>query len=272
MPLSNTVSVVTGSGRGIGRAMATALAQSGSAVAVLARTRPEVDETVALIESEGGRAAAWTVDVTNATNVESTITAIEEKLGPVSLLVNNAGTGLGSGRLWETDPGEWWRGVEVNLRGPYNFCRSLVPRMIDRKSGRIVNVATHLAMNPVPLATAYSCSKAGLLRMSDSLAASLRDYGIPVFAISPGFVWTSMTRRAVEEAKRLDPNHKGVPDRDAFPPELAANLVVRLASGEADALTGRYFHVRDDFDALLRDANRIERDDLLALRFTEWNN
>lgn len=268
--LSNTVSIVTGSGRGIGRAIAIALAEAGSAVAVLARSRSEIDETVALIENAGGRAAAWTVDVTNREEVDSVVSTIEAKLGPITLLVNNAGMSKGSGPLWEADPDEWWQTVEINLRGPYHFCRAVVPRMVKRKSGRIVNVATHLAMGPAPLATAYSCSKAGLMHLSDSLAASVKDHGIQVFAISPGFVWTAMTRRVVDEMERLDPGFDGIPDEASFPPELAAKLVERLASGEADALTGRYFHVKDDFDAILKDAKRIESDDLLALRFTEW--
>jgi NAD(P)-dependent dehydrogenase (short-subunit alcohol dehydrogenase family) len=100
------------------------------------------------------------------------------------------------------------------------------------------------------------------VRLTDSLAESVREHGVSVFAISPGFVLTAMTQRAAENRPRSAPS---------FPPEAGAALVLDLASGRADALTGRYFHVRDDLDAILRDAERVAGEDLLTLRFRPWN-
>jgi NAD(P)-dependent dehydrogenase (short-subunit alcohol dehydrogenase family) len=269
--LDGTASIVTGGGRGIGRTLARALADAGSTVAVLGRSRPGLDDPVSLLEEAGGRAAAWSVDVTEGKRVEEVISQIEDTLGPISLLVNNAGDGGGSGPLWETDPDEWWRVMEVNVRGPYLFSRFVLPRMLERGSGRIINVASNVAIQPVPLASAYSCSKTALLRFTDSLALAVRDSNIQVFAISHGWVWTEMTRGAVEVMKANIPGFEGIPDSETSPPEAAAKLVVQLASGKADELTGRYIHVTQDLDDLVANARTIEAEDLLTLRFSDWN-
>ena len=270
MSLQGGVSIVTGGGRGIGRVVAKTLAAAGSNVMVVARSSGELDETVTQIEATGGRARAWTADVTDATQVEGVVRQIEDSVGPVSLLINNAGNGRGGGPLWETDPEEWWRVVEVNLRGPYLFSRYVLPGMVERGAGRIINVASHAGIRPTPFAAAYSSSKAALLRFNDCLAAEVHGKGIQVFAISPGWVWTAMTEHAASEMKRLIPGFTGIPDSDTSPPEYAAELIMRLAKGEADALSGRYIHVTDDFDAAVAESERIEEQDLLALRLAAW--
>ena len=264
--LNAQVAVVTGGGRGIGRAMAQHLAAAGAAVAILSRTQEQLDQTVSLIEAAGGRVSAWAVDVTDEQAINQTITAVEQSLGPITLLVNNAGSSQSSGPIWEGDPADWWRDLEINLRGPYLCSRAVLPGMISRGHGRIVNVASNLGIRPAPYATAYSCSKAALLRLTDSLAESVQAMGISVFAISPGWVWTAMTERAIQVMQEQIPDFAGIPDNQVSPPELAANLVVRLASGQADPLTGRYIHVTDNLDELILTADKIQEQDLYALR------
>lgn len=267
MRLADTVSVITGGGRGIGRAIATTLAVEGSAVALLGRTPDSLEETVAAIESAGGRAAAFPLDVADGAAVSTVIAEVERSLGPVSILVNNAGIGAG-GPVAESDPDEWWRVMEVNVRGPYLLSRAVLPGMIARGVGRIVNMGSNLGVRPGPLTTAYAVSKAALLRFSDSLAAEVGPAGVKVFAISPGWVWTDMTNQASEALREMGIEFE-LSDSDVFPPEAAATLTLRLAAGDADVLSGRYLHVNQDLDALIADADAITADDRHALRLRD---
>jgi len=260
------VAVVTGGGRGIGRVIAQQLAAAGAAVAIVARTSEQLEQTASLIETAGGSVSAWAADVTDGKRINEVMAAVEESLGPITLLVNNAGRSSSSGPVWEGDPDEWWRDVEINLRGPFLCTRAVLPRMISRRKGRIVNIASNAGIRPTPYATAYSCSKAALLRFTDSVAESVKALSVQVFAISPGWVWTAMTERTVRVMKEKMPDFEGIPESQVSPPELAANLVVRLASGEADNLTGRYIHVTDDLDELILTAAEIQEQDLYALR------
>jgi NAD(P)-dependent dehydrogenase (short-subunit alcohol dehydrogenase family) len=242
------------------------LAAAGAAVAIVARTSEQLEQTASLIETAGGSVSAWAADVTDGKRINEVMAAVEESLGPITLLVNNAGRSSSSGPVWEGDPDEWWRDVEINLRGPFLCTRAVLPRMISRRKGRIVNIASNAGIRPTPYATAYSCSKAALLRFTDSVAESVKALGVQVFAISPGWVWTAMTERTVRVMKEKMPDFEGIPESQVSPPELAANLVVRLASGEADNLTGRYIHVTDDLDELILTAAEIQEQDLYALR------
>ena len=266
--LQSQVAFVTGGGRGVGRAIALALGRAGALVAVVARTERELAETVALVESEGGQARAWSADVTDEARIESVVAEVEDELGPITLLVNNAGRAASSGPLWELDSEAWWRDVEINVRGPMICSRAVLRRMVPRTRGRIVNVASAAATRPTPYGTAYGCSKAALLQFTDSLAELVADRGLQVFAISPGWVWTDMTERTVEVFEEHNPEFDGIPEDQVHAPEEGAELVVRLATGEADGLSGRFIHVDHDMDALLAEQEKIRREDLHALRMS----
>lgn len=260
-PLDGTVALVTGGGRGIGRVTAVALAQVGTSVVAVARSRDEVEETAAIIEGSGGRAIGLSADVADRAAVEAVVAEVEGRLGPVDVLVNNAGIGGPNVPLWECDPEAWWRVLEVNLRGPMLLCRAVLPAMIRRRSGVIVNVGSYAGIRASMggvAGTAYPVSKAALVRFTDTLAASVDEHGVRVFTISPGLVRTAMT----EGVDAFD----DVPENAWTPPEAAASLVVRLASGEGAALNGCFIHVGDDLDALLREAERIGAEGLYTLR------
>ena len=218
------IAVVTGGSRGIGKAIADALRESGAAVTALDR-------------SHG-------VDVTERNTVE---TAFAE-LGPVDLLVNNAGTMDAIGPAWQVDPDDWRRDIETSLFGAFNCSRAVLPGMVERGAGRIVNVSSGVATRAYPHASAYAAAKAALRSFTQSLAAETTEHGIAIFAISPGFVWTEMTERL-----RDSPWFPGFGSPSPNEPERAAELVLRLASGELDALSGRFIHVRDDIDQLLNE-------------------
>jgi NAD(P)-dependent dehydrogenase (short-subunit alcohol dehydrogenase family) len=248
------VALVTGGGRGIGASIARELSDAGMQLAVTGRTREQVE---AVADELDGLALVG--DVTRGDDVEAWVERTEQELGPIDLLVANAGIS-GSGRPFlEESPEEWWRVFEVNVLGAYLCCRFVGGRMADRGQGRIVNVGSGGSYLPitnptVALGTSYGPSKAALGRFTEILAAALGQHGVHVFLISPGLVRTSMTERMGDGAPWT-------------PPELAPKLVRVLASGRADALAGRYLHAEhDDIEDLIARADEIVASDLNAIR------
>ena len=246
--LQGQVALVTGGGRGIGRNIALELAAAGARVAVAARTRDEIEETAQEING-----LAIECDVSDRVSVEHMVRLAESELGPIDLLVANAGISIDEDAAWELDPTDWGRVFEVNVLGVYLCCRAVIPGMLERGRGRIVNVASGAAYLPGSKSTAYSASKAAVHRFSETLANQLEPHGIPVFSISPGLVRTRMTDSG--------------DDLPWTPPELAPRLVRALASGRLDRLTGRYHHAEhDDVDDLAVRADEIVENDLNAIR------
>jgi NAD(P)-dependent dehydrogenase (short-subunit alcohol dehydrogenase family) len=245
---ARVTALVTGGGRGIGESIARELASAGMRVAVTARTQEQVE---AVAEAVGGLALAG--DVSLREDAERMVAETERALGPIDLLVNNAGIAARENAAWELAIEDWWHVFEVNVLGTYLLCRAAVPRMLDRGRGRIVNVASGAAYLPGSTSTAYSASKSAVYRFSETLAAQLRDR-IPVFPISPGLVKTELTSWAPDDAPWT-------------PPECAPRLVHALATGEFDSLSGRYLHAEHDPPEQLRErVDAILADDLNALR------
>jgi NAD(P)-dependent dehydrogenase (short-subunit alcohol dehydrogenase family) len=244
------VALVTGGGRGIGASIARELADAGMQVAVTARTPGQVEAVATEI---GGLALAG--DVSRREDIEQWVRRVEAELGPIDLLVANAGIALRERAAWEVDPSEWWHVLEVNLLGAYLACRAVIPGMLERGGGRIVLTGSGAAYLPGSRDSSYSASKAALCRFGETLAFQLRDRGIPVFFFSPGLVRTEMTEDVFPE------------DAPWTPPELAPRLVRVLASGRADALAGRYLHAEhDDIEELIGRADEIVAEDLNAIR------
>jgi len=247
--LEGQVALVTGGGRGIGANVARELAAAGMRVAVSARTGAQLE---AVAEELGGLAVA--ADVSDAASVERLVGEVERELGPIDLLVANAGIGNQRGSTWEADPADWWRIFEVNVLGVHLCCRAVVPGMLERGSGRIVITGSGAAYLPGIRNTAYPASKAAVCRYGEALANELRDR-IPVFFFSPGLVRTEMTEGNFPD------------DAPWTPPELAPRLVLELASGKLDRLAGRYIHAEhDDPDDLAARADEIIAHDLNAIR------
>ncbi len=267
--LRGQVAIVTGAGRGLGRATALALARARARVGVVARSEEQLAETVRGVTEAGGEALAVVVDVCDAAAVERMARKVERTLGPVDLLVNNAGTMGPLGPIWEADPGDWWHSIEVNLRGPYLCSRALLPGMIERRHGRIINVSTNAAALAVAHMGAYVIAKTALIRFTENLAAELLNSGVSVFTISPGTVRTAMAEHVLESeaGKKWLPWFRKLFDRGRdVPAEKAAQLVVQLASGRADALSGRFIDVSDDLAKLLERLDEVKSDNLYTLR------
>ena len=241
--LSGQVVLITGGGRGLGREMAQGLAAAGMAVGICARSADQIVETASLIEQAGGRALAFTVDVTDQYAVEQMVSRVQQAFGPIDLLINNAAIVNPIGPVWGVNPDEWWRLMEINLRGPFLGARSVLSGMIERRRGRIVNVSSGAGMEAVPNWTAYITSKAALIKLSEVMAAETKALGISVLSIDPGPVLTAMTEHVMqsEEGKRWMPDFRRIFDegRDV-PPDQVVELTLFIASGQADVLSGCY--------------------------------
>jgi NAD(P)-dependent dehydrogenase (short-subunit alcohol dehydrogenase family) len=267
--IAGQVAVITGGGRGLGRVIALDLAAAGAAVAVLGRSEAHLAARVAAIQEAGGQALAVPTEVTDRQAVERSVATVEHELGRVSLLVNNAAIVTPLGPLWETDPDEWWRTLDVNLRGPLLGMQAVAPRMIRRRQGRIVNVASGAALEAIPYGSAYVVSKTALVRLSENAALELKEHGVSVFAVDPGTVRTDMSGYLLESpaGQRWLPWYRGIFDQGLnVTADRIAHLVRRIASGHVDALSGCFLSVSDDSDVLLAQAATGTHTDLHTLR------
>jgi NAD(P)-dependent dehydrogenase (short-subunit alcohol dehydrogenase family) len=267
--LAGQIAVVTGAGRGIGRAIAQTLASEGAHVAALARSKNELAETVALIEKSGGRARMHVVDVTDEPAIRSVFAEIERSHGRVDLLVNNAGAPGPFGPFWENDFSEWARTMNVNLLGPTLCSHAVLPGMISRRRGRIVNVSSGGGIVPIDYFSAYVVSKTALIRFTENLASEIKPHGLSAFAISPGTVRTAMSEHSLnsEEGKKWLPWFRKIFDEGLnVPPERAARLIATLASGTADALSGCMISVLDDLNLILENTEKAKAENFYTLR------
>jgi NAD(P)-dependent dehydrogenase (short-subunit alcohol dehydrogenase family) len=258
--LQKQIAVVTGGGRGIGRAIALKLASAGAVVAVVARSQTELAESVALIENAGGRARAFTADLTSPPAVQTAFQAIEQSLGPVDILVNNAATVEPLGPFWETSIENWWYGMELNVRGPLLCTHLVLPGMIARRRGRIINIASGGGTVSAPYFSSYVTSKTALIRFTECMALETRDHGISCFAIEPGTVRTAMSEYSLnsEAGKKWLPWFGRIFEQKInVPPERPARLVLEIASGRMDALSGRFLSIYEDLDLMLKSVDEI---------------
>jgi NAD(P)-dependent dehydrogenase (short-subunit alcohol dehydrogenase family) len=249
--LPDRVALITGGGRGIGRAIALAFAREGAHVAVTARTTAELDAVAAEARALGRKAVAIPCDVTDRAQVEAAVRTATETLGPIQVLVNNAGVAV-SAKLADTDDALWARHLAVNLTGAFYASRAVLPGMLAARFGRIVNIASTAARQGFPYVAAYVASKHGLLGLTRALAAEVVASGITVNAICPGYVATDLTW---ESARRIQGRtgrsyEEAVASLAAFSPqkrlvepEEVAALAVVLASDDARSVTGQAWAV-----------------------------
>ena len=262
--MAGEVVLVTGGGRGFGRAMAERFAAEGAAVAVMARSRAQLDEVVAGIETSGGRAMASPGDVADPADVDAAVSKIEARFGPVTRLVSNAGVPGPFGPLWVTDPDKWWRAQQVHLRAPYLLLRRVLPGMVERGGGRIVLVSAIASRLVLPGISAYSTGKAAQVKLAAVVAEEARDRGVSIFAIDPGFVVTQLGIDTYNDpdARKYMPHMMQYLEqgqaREGADADLyrCAQRCVDLFSGRYDALSGRYMELDDPIDEWLAEAQR----------------
>lgn len=251
MKLAGRGAVVTGGGRGIGEAVARALAEAGAAVVVAARTTAEIEAAAEGLRADGHRAWAVACDVTDEESVE----ALEREAGErfrkdgidVDILVNNAGL-AGSAPLHRLTLEEWNRTFAVNATGTFLCTRAFLPSMVERGRGRIVNVASVAALHGARYISAYAAAKHAVLGFTRSVAAEAAPAGVTVNAVCPGYVDTGMTRESVarivrktgrSEAEALDALLAGSPQRRLIEPAEVAHVVLSLCAEEAKGINGQ---------------------------------
>jgi NAD(P)-dependent dehydrogenase (short-subunit alcohol dehydrogenase family) len=249
--IESSVAFITGGGRGIGRAIALALARAGARVCVAARSRGEI-ETVAGEIEHMGRASAFAVcDVTDARSVARAMLSAQKMLGSVDILVNNAGIAE-SAPVVKTDEALWARTLAVNLTGTFLCTREVLPSMIDRRQGRIINIASVAARVGFAYTAAYCAAKHGVLGFTRAVALEMASKGITVNAVCPGWVDTAMTAssiaRIVEKTGQSPAEARQAlesmsPQRRLIRPEEVAAVVVFLAGEEAAGITGQAIDV-----------------------------
>jgi NAD(P)-dependent dehydrogenase (short-subunit alcohol dehydrogenase family) len=226
MSTSGPVAIVTGAGRGIGRAVALRLAAAGWQVAACARTAAQLDSLAAEVAAAGsGRCLPLVADATREADVLAVVEAAERELGPLDALVNNAGGGV-LGPLTETSADQWLQAMHVNATSTFLFAREAARRMLPRGRGRIVNVSSIAARRPAGGMAAYAASKYAALGLTEVMARELRRGGIRVYSLCPGAVDTELRRAAVPDEDR---------SRIMKPQEVAA-LVAFLLAGEGSGL------------------------------------
>ena len=271
MKLKGKIAIVTGGGRGIGKAIALAFASEGADLIVVSRTLTEVTETAREAQTMGRRALAMKVDVSNRQEVANMVSSVIQQFGRIDILVNNAGVQAPIGPVTENDPDQWLKTITVNLGGTFLCSQAVLSIMIMQRQGKIINLSGGGATSPRPHFTAYAASKAAVVRFTETLAGEVKEFNIQVNAIAPGAVNTRMLEEVIAAGKRAGTETiteaKRQLETGGTPPEKAAALAVFLASEESNGLTGRLISaVWDDWEGMAQQVEGITPTDLYTLR------
>ena len=247
MSLVGRVALVTGGGRGIGRAVARALSEAGAAVAVAARTLDQVEAVAKELNQAGSKALGVGLDVTDPDSVESAVGSVGMELGPVDILVNNAGI-ASSAPIARTSLEEWEHLFQVNATGTFLCTRAVLPGMTEGGWGRVVNVASVAGLTGAPYIAAYAASKHAQIGFTRAVAAEVARTGVTVNAVCPGYVDTPMTRESVAriqertgrtEEEALEALRRQNPQGRLIQPEEVGHAVLGFCAPEARGLNGQ---------------------------------
>jgi NAD(P)-dependent dehydrogenase (short-subunit alcohol dehydrogenase family) len=256
--LTGQVALVTGAATGIGRHLVEGLAARGAAVAGLGRTAGRLEAALAEVAAAtGAPTLAVAADVTDRAQVEAAVAQVLDEWGRVDLLVNNAGLiDAAETPIWSADPDQWWDVVASHVRGPQLLVHAVLPGMLERGSGRVVNLASGMGIRAFPDYSAYSAAKSALMRITESVAAAAAGTGVTAFDLAPGIVDTAMSRSM--------PMWEGF--TDWVPPERVVSFLEAIAAGELDQWSGRLLSAMVDDLAELRSTTPGDGSRQLRLR------
>ncbi|HYR84759.1 MAG TPA: SDR family NAD(P)-dependent oxidoreductase [Terriglobia bacterium] len=252
MTLTNKIALVTGGSQNIGKAISEKLIGAGATVAIAALDDAALHGTTSEFESRGLRFKSYGVDLTDDTQVEMLVASVVRDLGPVDILINNAAITGPTGAAHVIETAEWDRTLQINLRAPFVLCRAIIPSMIERKRGKIINVASIAGKMAYPLRTPYASSKWGLIGLTLTLAQELGPHNIHVNVVCPGPTRSEMIdsvirKRAEAAGVSMDAMHREYVRATALKrmvlPSEVADLVLFLCSPESDAITGQAIDV-----------------------------
>jgi 3-oxoacyl-[acyl-carrier protein] reductase len=242
--LKDRVALITGAGRGIGQAIALAFAREGARLVLAARSAGQLDDTAGRCREIGAMAITVPTDVAQWDQVQHLATAAINEYGQVDILVNSAGVYGPIGPTADVDLAAWVQAINVNLMGPFFLCRALLPHMQQQRQGKIILLGGGGATAPLPNFSSYAASKAGLARLSDTLAEELKEFNVQVNVIAPGLVDTQLQDEVLAAGGRAGALYEKIKDAreqgaGAVSPEVAASLAVFLASEASGTLTGK---------------------------------
>ncbi|MAT08333.1 MAG: hypothetical protein CL707_04415 [Chloroflexi bacterium] len=268
--LRGQVAVITGASRGLGRAFAIGLAERGASVGIVARSSTGLKEVGDLIRNAGGHALEATCDLLDENSIDAAIKHIEEQLGSIDILINNAGVAGPTGADWTLNAKEWWKVFEVNVLGQFQVSKAVMSGMVKRGRGRVVNVSSAAAGFPSANYSAYCASKAALTMWTECLADEAARHGVKVLAYHPGTVRTDMTEYSAGQPEKDNPIVNFI--RDAFeegsdtPIERSVESLVFVASGGADDLPGVQIDVDVDHKEWNTRKAQIKEKELYVIR------
>jgi NAD(P)-dependent dehydrogenase (short-subunit alcohol dehydrogenase family) len=255
--LTHSPALVTGAGRGIGRAIAERLGAEGAPVTLVARTRADIEAVAAGIVARGGAAHTITADVTDPPAISNALTAAAARFGPLRLLVNNAGIPGPYGPIGTVDPLDWWNSQRVHLLAPLLTMDAVIPRMLRQGGGRIINIVSSAGTIPIAHLSAYAVGKCSLIRLTEIVDLEQRAHGIRAFALHPGTIVTDMAHATMQSAEAARWIPEGIAMLRARTPEASAadlarctTIVAAIASGRCDAIAGRYLDIDSDLEAI----------------------
>lgn len=270
MILKDKVAIITGSGRGLGKAIALALAKEGAKLVLMSRTEKELRSVVKEMGLPESRAAILAGDISKESDAKRISELALSRFGTVDILVNNAGVIGPIAPIKEVKPGDWVNNINVNIIGTFLCTRMVLPVMIGKRHGKIINIAGS-GERPLPNFSAYASSKSAVIRFTETLAQEVEEYGIEVNAVAPGGISTKMTEEIFESVKPLDKNdaekYGKVLKSGGVPLEVPASLVVFLASEESNGVSGKILSaVHDDWKNFGRKKGELKGTDMYTMR------
>jgi NAD(P)-dependent dehydrogenase (short-subunit alcohol dehydrogenase family) len=261
--------LITGAGRGIGKRLAIGFAAAGARVGLMARSKAELDLTQLEIEHQGGVGIRLRADVRDAESVRTAVDRMRAQFGPVQVLICAAGIQGPLGPFLDNDPDLWIETVQTNLFGVMRTCSVVLPEMVERRAGKVVILSGGGGATPRPGFSAYSSSKAAVVRFSETLAEEMRDHNVQVNCMSPGGAYTHMTDEILRAANKV--GWKEIQDAQqvrltgGIAAEKQISLAMFLASERSNHISGKLLHVKDDWKRL---ANSTVPPDFYTLRRT----
>jgi NAD(P)-dependent dehydrogenase (short-subunit alcohol dehydrogenase family) len=270
MRLKDKISIITGGGRGIGKAMAKRFAEEGSIVILAGRSNEELESAIEEIKNIGGNGIFIQADISRISDVQSLVKKVIEKYSKIDILVNNAGIIIPIGPIHEVNVEDWEKNIRTNVFGIFYCIKTVLPYMISKNYGKIINISGGGAFKTMPNFSAYGASKAAIVRINEIVAAEVMEHNICVNAIAPGAIKTKITYDIIESGNRAGieaERAREVVEKGDEGIEKVTELAIFLASDESSGLSGKTISARwDDLDYIKKNISDIQNSDKYTMK------